>query len=158
MHTPLCHHAVGEPVEYACRAVELGLTEIGFSDHSPMPRADFDDWRMRADQLDEYVAKVQRAVDEEGGAAHAREAAKQAHVVILRQRRAEERRRARVEQQREQHKCECNGENAERGRERRGAGRARRARRGGEGRVRVVERREAVRGGERSHFLGVCAA
>src|SRR5271154_3168734 len=58
MHTPLCHHATGEPVDYARRAVELGLTEIGFSDHSPMSRDDFDSWRMRADQLDEYIAKV----------------------------------------------------------------------------------------------------
>ena len=61
MHTPLCRHAVGEPVDYARRAVELGLTEIGFSDHSPMPRDDFDNWRMHADQLDEYVDKVRLA-------------------------------------------------------------------------------------------------
>ena len=61
MHTPLCRHAVGEPVDYARRAQEVGLTEIGFSDHSPMRRDDFDDWRMRSDQLDEYVEKVRRA-------------------------------------------------------------------------------------------------
>jgi len=61
MHTPLCRHAVGEPVEYARRAVEIGLSEIGFSDHSPMPRDDFDDWRMSDRQLDEYVAKVRLA-------------------------------------------------------------------------------------------------
>ncbi len=61
MHTPLCRHATGEPVEYAARALALGLTEIGFTDHSPMARDDFDDWRMRADQLDDYVAKVRRA-------------------------------------------------------------------------------------------------
>lgn len=61
MHTPLCRHATGEPTDYARRAVELGFTEIGFSDHSPMRRDDFDDWRMRADQLDEYVEKVRRA-------------------------------------------------------------------------------------------------
>ena len=64
MHTPLCRHAVGEPVDYARRAVELGLTEIGFSDHSPMPRDDFDNWRMFDRQLDEYVAKVRRAQKE----------------------------------------------------------------------------------------------
>ena len=64
MHTPLCRHAKGEPVDYARRALEVGLTEIGFSDHSPMRRDDFDDWRMRADQLDEYVAKVQLAQKE----------------------------------------------------------------------------------------------
>jgi histidinol-phosphatase (PHP family) len=61
MHTPLCRHAVGEPTEYAARAVALGLKEIGFTDHSPMRRDDFDNWRMRADQLDEYVEKVRRA-------------------------------------------------------------------------------------------------
>jgi len=61
MHTPLCRHAVGEPVDYARRALELGFTEIGFSDHSPMQRDDFDDWRMRYDQLDEYVEKVRKA-------------------------------------------------------------------------------------------------
>jgi histidinol-phosphatase (PHP family) len=61
MHTPLCRHATGEPVEYARRAVELGFTEIGMSDHSPMRQDDFDDWRMRFDQLDEYVEKVRQA-------------------------------------------------------------------------------------------------
>lgn len=61
MHTPLSRHASGEPVDYARRAVELGLTEIGFSDHSPMARDDFDNWRMFERQLDEYVAKVRLA-------------------------------------------------------------------------------------------------
>src|SRR5882672_8050256 len=61
MHTPLCRHASGEPADYARRALEVGLTEIGFTDHSPMARDDFDDWRMRNDQLDEYVEKVRRA-------------------------------------------------------------------------------------------------
>ena len=58
MHTPLCRHAVGEPAEYAAQAVAVGLREIGFSDHSPMREDDFDAWRMRLDQLDEYVGKV----------------------------------------------------------------------------------------------------
>lgn len=61
MHTPLCRHATGEPGAYAARALEIGLTEIGFSDHSPMRRDDFDNWRMRDDQLGEYVANVRRA-------------------------------------------------------------------------------------------------
>jgi len=61
MHTPLCRHAKGEPSEYAAAALAGGLREIGFSDHSPMPRDDFDNWRMRLDQLDEYVEAVQRA-------------------------------------------------------------------------------------------------
>jgi len=61
MHTPLCRHARGEPTDYALFAVSQGLTEIGFSDHSPMRQDDFDNWRMRLDQLDEYVALVRRA-------------------------------------------------------------------------------------------------
>jgi histidinol-phosphatase (PHP family) len=61
MHTPLCRHATGEPVEYAAQAVRLGFTEIGFSDHSPMAEDNFDDWRMRNGQLDEYVSKVREA-------------------------------------------------------------------------------------------------
>jgi histidinol-phosphatase (PHP family) len=61
MHTPLCRHATGEPVDYARRALQLGFTEVGFSDHSPMRRDDFDDWRMRFDQLGEYVEKVRQA-------------------------------------------------------------------------------------------------
>jgi histidinol-phosphatase (PHP family) len=64
MHTPLCRHAIGESVDYARRAVEIGLTEIGFSDHSPMRRDDFDNWRMKFSQLDEYVEKVRRAQKE----------------------------------------------------------------------------------------------
>lgn len=61
MHTPLCRHATGEPSEMAAQAVKIGLGEIGFSDHSPMPRDDFDDWRMRAADLDAYVNKVDEA-------------------------------------------------------------------------------------------------
>jgi histidinol-phosphatase (PHP family) len=61
MHTPLCRHAVGEPVDYARRARELGIGEIGFSDHSPMARDDFDNWRMYDRQLDDYLARVEHA-------------------------------------------------------------------------------------------------
>ena len=60
MHTPLCRHARGEPVEYVRQALALGFKEIGFSDHAPMPQDDFDNWRMNADKLDEYVAGVRR--------------------------------------------------------------------------------------------------
>src|ERR1041384_2365292 len=61
MHTPLCRHATGEPTEYAARALDIGLAEIGFSDHSPMRRDNFDEWRMNFSQLDEYVGKVRQA-------------------------------------------------------------------------------------------------
>jgi histidinol-phosphatase (PHP family) len=61
MHTPLCRHARGQPWELAAQAAKLGFREIGFSDHNPMPRDDFDDWRMRAAELDEYVELVNAA-------------------------------------------------------------------------------------------------
>lgn len=64
LHTPLCRHATGTPTEYAARAVALGFDEIGFSDHNPMARDDFDDWRMRLDQLDHYVELVAQARQE----------------------------------------------------------------------------------------------
>jgi histidinol-phosphatase (PHP family) len=61
MHTPLCRHATGEPTALAASAVRLGLREIGFSDHNPMKRDDFDDWRMFESNLDQYVEKVKQA-------------------------------------------------------------------------------------------------
>ena len=63
MHTPLCRHAKGEPVEYAARALELNLPEIGFSDHSPVEHDDLDDWRMLSSELTKYVEKVEHARD-----------------------------------------------------------------------------------------------
>lgn len=61
MHTPLCHHAQGEPSAYAAQALLMGLDEIGFSEHNPMIRADFDDWHMYYDCLGEYIEKVEKA-------------------------------------------------------------------------------------------------
>lgn len=61
MHTPLCRHAVGEPVEFARHALEVGLNEIGFSDHNPMKRDDFDVWRMFLRDLPAYIEKVEAA-------------------------------------------------------------------------------------------------
>lgn len=61
MHTPLCRHASGSPTEYAARAEALGLSEIGFTDHNPMREDGFDDWRMRAAELDAYVSLIEEA-------------------------------------------------------------------------------------------------
>jgi histidinol-phosphatase (PHP family) len=57
MHTPLCNHATGDPREYVLHAIKLGLSEIGFSDHNPMP-AGFDTLRMRYEQVDDYVSMI----------------------------------------------------------------------------------------------------
>jgi histidinol-phosphatase (PHP family) len=61
MHTHLCHHAEGVPMDLARRAMELGLEEIGISEHNPMPRDDFDNWRMYLSRLDEYLAGIEEA-------------------------------------------------------------------------------------------------
>ncbi|HVR83485.1 MAG TPA: histidinol-phosphatase HisJ family protein [Planctomycetota bacterium] len=60
MHTPLCRHAVGEPEAYARRALDLGIEEIGFSDHSPMPTTYDPDWRMTSEEYPTYIDMVRR--------------------------------------------------------------------------------------------------
>ncbi len=60
VHTPLCRHAAGWPVEYAARAVDLGLGELGFADHNPMPEH-FDNWRMAIGDLPRYLDEVEKA-------------------------------------------------------------------------------------------------
>ena len=64
MHTPLCHHAEGEPTEYAAQAARIGLTEIGFTEHAPMPGDDFDNWRMLERDLNLYIEKIDQAAAE----------------------------------------------------------------------------------------------
>lgn len=58
MHTPLCKHATGPMSAYIERAIELGLSEIGFSDHNPLPNGLSSAVRMTEDQLDGYVQSV----------------------------------------------------------------------------------------------------
>lgn len=60
VHTPLCHHARGWPADFAARAVEIGLTELGFADHNPMPEQ-FDTWRMALADLPRYLDAVEEA-------------------------------------------------------------------------------------------------
>jgi histidinol-phosphatase (PHP family) len=59
IHTTLCHHAVGEPIEYVQAARKAGLTEIGFADHNPMPEQ-FDEWRMSIQDLPRYLEMVEK--------------------------------------------------------------------------------------------------
>lgn len=47
-------------MDFAARAVELGLEEIGFSDHNPMASL-FDDWRMLREELPRYLESVEEA-------------------------------------------------------------------------------------------------
>lgn len=66
IHTRLCGHAVGEPEDYVHQALELGLTEIGFSDHMPFLRRRDERLTMAVGDLPRYVELV-RDVQESVG-------------------------------------------------------------------------------------------
>ncbi|MFT5387032.1 MAG: histidinol-phosphatase (PHP family) [Lysobacterales bacterium] len=59
MHTPLCGHAVGSPKEYAQHAVNMGLKEIGFSDHAPFVHMVDPGVTMDIKQLPEYYKMIE---------------------------------------------------------------------------------------------------
>lgn len=61
MHTPLCGHAKGAPKEYARRAVNVGLEEIGFSDHAPFVHKVDPGITMGMEQLPEYYQMIEEA-------------------------------------------------------------------------------------------------
>ena len=54
-HTIRCHHAVGTEREYIEAAIAAGITELGFSDHSPYPFSDG------------YVSNFRMALEETAG-------------------------------------------------------------------------------------------
>ncbi len=60
-HTTRCRHATGSMDAYVQRALALGLSDFGFSDHSHwMLHDSLKRYAMQADELDDYVADVQR--------------------------------------------------------------------------------------------------
>jgi histidinol-phosphatase (PHP family) len=60
LHTERCGHATGSLEEYVNQAGELGLREIGFSDHFPMLHVDDPSLAMALDELPLYVEDVRR--------------------------------------------------------------------------------------------------
>jgi histidinol-phosphatase (PHP family) len=60
MHTPLCGHASGEPREYVKRAIEVGLVEVGFSDHAPLVAYENPKYTMSREQLPDYHGMMDR--------------------------------------------------------------------------------------------------
>jgi len=63
VHTHRCGHAGGASRDFVLRAIELGLSEIAFTDHIPLyflpPAARDPKLAMREDQVDEYVREVE---------------------------------------------------------------------------------------------------
>lgn len=58
IHTVRCKHAEGTMEQYVQAAIAAGLTEIGFSDHLPLPMAGPSPWNMLGDELPQYVRDV----------------------------------------------------------------------------------------------------
>ncbi|MCK7486840.1 MAG: histidinol-phosphatase [Bacillus subtilis] len=66
-HTQLCGHAIGMTKDYVAKAIQSGYTEIGMSDHGPIPRSFMtdreyeDNWLSR--QMDEMIFHQQYLPD-----------------------------------------------------------------------------------------------
>ncbi|HCE46138.1 MAG TPA: histidinol phosphate phosphatase [Lentisphaeria bacterium] len=58
IHTYLCKHADGAPEEYVETAIMRGISEIGFSDHCPLPVGFDSKYRMTVDQFPIYRMMV----------------------------------------------------------------------------------------------------
>lgn len=61
VHTALCGHAQGMPVEYAASAVEQGLESMGFTDHLPACGLYQPLHAMAIDQMEVYIDAVEAA-------------------------------------------------------------------------------------------------
>ncbi len=61
MHSYLCRHGDGEIYQYVESAIEKGLTEIGFTEHIPIPDLDDPTGRMRIEDWETYVTDVTAA-------------------------------------------------------------------------------------------------
>ena len=60
-HTYHCHHASGTPEEYVLRAIECGITEMGFSDHFPLMLEDGTEnaSRVPVSEVSTYVSEIE---------------------------------------------------------------------------------------------------
>jgi histidinol-phosphatase (PHP family) len=58
IHSRLCRHGDGEIYQYVESAIQKGLTEIGFSEHIPVPDLDDPTGRMVIDDWEVYVRDV----------------------------------------------------------------------------------------------------
>lgn len=66
-HTSRCRHAVGKDKEYIEKAIEAGITALGFSDHAPMlfPINDYySTYRMYPDEAENYIKSLNQLREE----------------------------------------------------------------------------------------------
>jgi histidinol-phosphatase (PHP family) len=61
IHTALCHHAEGRPLEYARAAFSRGVRDISITDHAPAPDGYDASSRMEPDLLPAYLDSVAEA-------------------------------------------------------------------------------------------------
>ena len=67
-HTTRCNHAQGTERDYIEQAISRGLKTLGFSDHSPQVYDNYvSGFRMRPDQLEEYVETLLTLREEYAG-------------------------------------------------------------------------------------------
>lgn len=66
-HTKLCKHAKGEIEDYVKKAIEKNLTEIGISDHMPLPYKFDPEHRMELNEFKIYKDWFESAVEKFGG-------------------------------------------------------------------------------------------
>ena len=68
-HTYRCRHAEGTEREYVETAIQGGLKILGFSDHTPYPFQGgyYSTFRMRMDELENYVTTIERLKKEYRG-------------------------------------------------------------------------------------------
>ncbi len=60
-HTYRCGHASGDVADYAREARKAGLSELGMTDHVPLPDSWMGDIRMPLSELDAYTLAIEKA-------------------------------------------------------------------------------------------------
>lgn len=73
-HTPLCGHAEGSPDDFIRAALRAELSEIGFSDHAPLPEGLREGITMLPEQTEEYLSIVDAARSRHGSSIEVRTA------------------------------------------------------------------------------------
>jgi len=60
-HTERCKHATGTVLQFAEAAQQRHMSVLGMTDHTPLPKGTFAHVRMRMEELDPYLADIDRA-------------------------------------------------------------------------------------------------